>query len=97
VESFGLQVTHAGAVEAFPFTRVAPLPEGSKALVSIDRIVGAEELRRLAGDGVFGGPYQAPAECTQAIFQAAVDDAVAELERLRRRGPAGGGEQDAAP
>jgi creatinine amidohydrolase len=97
VESFGLQVTHAGAVEAFPFTRVAPLPEGSKSPVSIDRIVGAEELRHLAGDGVFGGPYQAPHECTQAIFQAAVDDAVAELERLRRRGAAGGGEQDAAP
>jgi creatinine amidohydrolase len=90
VARHGLEIYHAGAVEAFPFTRVAPLPEGSKRAVGIDGLVDAAELRRLAGDGVFGGPYQAPLECTQAIFQAAVDDVVAQLERLRPRGPASG-------
>jgi creatinine amidohydrolase len=88
LEGCGLKVFHAGAVEAFPFTRVAPLPDGSKAPVVIDGLVDPAEMRRLAGDGVLGGPYQASAEVTQAIFQAAVDDVVAELERLRRRGAA---------
>jgi creatinine amidohydrolase len=89
MQHVGLQVFHAGAVEAFPFTRVAPLPEGVKPPVEIEGMVDPGELRRLAGDGVFGGPYLVSADTTQAVFQAAVDDVVVELERLRRQGAAG--------
>jgi creatinine amidohydrolase len=53
----GLRPYHASWLEAFPFTRVAELPEGEKAPPYVPGLMGAEESRRVYGDGVFGGPY----------------------------------------
>jgi creatinine amidohydrolase len=79
----GLKVHHAGGAEAFAFNRVAPLPEGEKAEVPDHGILTPPELRRLAGDGVFGGPYVFPEPVYAELLEAAVSDTVERLERLR--------------
>ncbi len=79
----GLKVHHAGGAEAFAFNRVAPLPEGEKAEVPDRGILTPPELRRLAGDGVFGGPYVFPEAVYAELLEAAVGDTVERLERLR--------------
>lgn len=75
-----LPPNHANWMEAFSFCRVTELPEGSKPAAHPARLLNAEETRALYGDGVFGGPYQAPAAVMQAVFDAALTDV---LERLR--------------
>ncbi len=71
-----LKSYHAGWIEAYPFTRVAELPEGSKTPPHVPGLLGAEEARQVYGDGVFGGPYQVDDEIMQEIFNACVLDIV---------------------
>lgn len=58
---------------------MADLPAQAKPLATAPRLLNAEATRALYGDGSFGGPYSAPAEVMQAIFDAALGDV---LERL---------------
>jgi creatinine amidohydrolase len=76
----GLKSYHAAWIEAFPFTRVGDLPEGEKTPPSYQGIVSAEEYRRIFGDGVFGGPYQASPEIMNEIFTAALQDVLFYLD-----------------
>lgn len=77
----GLVPNHANWLEAFTFCRVAELPSGVKAPTPASRLLNAEETRALYGDGVFGGgPYSAPDEVMQKLFNAALADV---LEKLR--------------
>ncbi|HSF83069.1 MAG TPA: creatininase family protein [Anaerolineales bacterium] len=69
-----LKPTHANWLEAFPFTRVADLPEGTKIPPSIPGLVNAENSRLIFGDGSFGGVYQADQKLMDEIFQAALMD-----------------------
>jgi creatinine amidohydrolase len=69
-----LKVYHASWSEAFPFTRVAELPDGEKMPPSVPGLVGAEEARQLYGDGVFGGRYQVDDAIMDEIFAAALQD-----------------------
>jgi len=71
-----LKSYHAGWIEAFPFTRVADLPEGEKAPPYVPGLLGAEEARQVYGDGVFGGPYQVDDSIMGEIFAAALGDVV---------------------
>ncbi|MBU0511022.1 MAG: creatininase family protein [Chloroflexi bacterium] len=71
-----LKSYHAGWIEAFPFTRVADLPEGEKDPPHVPGLLGAEEARQAYGDGVFGGPYQADDAIMGEIFAAALGDVV---------------------
>lgn len=73
-QQYGLKSFHAGWIEAFPFTRVADLPEGEKAPPYIPGLVNAEQARQLYGDGVFGGPYQVSNEIMEKVFAAALKD-----------------------
>ncbi len=73
-QQYDLKSFHAGWIEAFPFTRVADLPEGEKTPPSIPGLVGAERSRQLYGDGVFGGPYQASQAIMDEIFAVALQD-----------------------
>jgi creatinine amidohydrolase len=75
----GLVPNHANWLEAFPFTRVADLPAGDKPPASSDRLLNAAETRDLFGDGVFNGPYLAPDDLMQRIFDAAVADLLGRL------------------
>jgi creatinine amidohydrolase len=70
----GLKSYHAAWIEAFPFTRVADLPEGSKTPPSYQGLLNAEQSRQVFGDGVFGGPYQVAPEIMDEIFAAALQD-----------------------
>jgi creatinine amidohydrolase len=83
LKQHGVKVFHAGGAEAFAFNRVAPLPEGAKPEVPDHGILAPAELRRLAGDGVFGGPYVLADSVYDELLEAAVIDTVERLERLR--------------
>ncbi|MGQ0603863.1 MAG: creatininase family protein [Anaerolineales bacterium] len=77
----GLVPNHANWLEAFPFCRVADLPAGVKLPTPVARPLNAEETRALYGDGVFGGgPYVAPDEVMDRVFEAALADV---LEKLK--------------
>jgi creatinine amidohydrolase len=71
-----LRLSHAGWVEAFPFTKVGELPQGSKIPAHITGLLNAEECRQKYGDGVFGGLYQVDESITQEIFMAAYQDII---------------------
>lgn len=70
----GLKSYHAGWIEAFPFVRVAELPEGEKLPPRVPGLMGAAEARQVYGDGMFGGLYQAQEEVMDEIWQAALED-----------------------
>ncbi len=69
-----LKPTHASWLEAFPFTRVAPLPEEPKLPPFVPGVVSAQQARRIYGDGSFGGPYAVDQKIMDEIFQAALLD-----------------------
>ncbi len=72
-----LKPMHANWLEAFAFTRVADLPDGSKVPAHEPTgIIDAVTARQIYGDGSFGGPYQAGDEVMHEIFAAALDDIV---------------------
>ncbi len=72
-----LKPMHANWLEAFAFTRVAELPDGSKTPASEPRaIMDSGTARQVYGDGSFGGPYRASDEVMHEIFAAALEDVV---------------------
>lgn len=77
---FNLSPNHANWLEAFSFTRVAPLPEGEKKEVHSSELVNAEKTRMLYGDGVFAGHYQASEEVMNTLFAALLSET---LDMLR--------------
>jgi creatinine amidohydrolase len=76
-----LKPTHANWLEAFAFTVVGEMPEGSKVppVVPTD-IMNARATRQVYGDGSFGGPYRAGDEVMHEIFAAALGDILRLLE-----------------
>jgi creatinine amidohydrolase len=75
-----LRTFHAGWIEAFSFTRVADLPPGEKLPPRVPGLMGAEEARRVYGDGVFGGRYSVDQSIMDEIFSAALQDIIALLQ-----------------
>jgi creatinine amidohydrolase len=71
---------HAGWLEAFPFCRVAELPEGEKAPASYKGVLNAAEAKAVFGDGVFGGKYEAAPEIMEELFEACLKDILYLLE-----------------
>ena len=55
---YNLQMNHANWSENFAFTRVADVPEGSKAPVAASDSESGRTLGEILGDGSYGGPYQ---------------------------------------
>jgi creatinine amidohydrolase len=70
----GQKSYHAGWIEAFPFTRVADLPEGSKTPPRVAGLLSPNQARQTYGDGVFGGPYSLDEPILQQVFEAALKD-----------------------
>jgi creatinine amidohydrolase len=70
----GLRPYHASWLEAFPFTKVGDLPAGEKTPPRVPGLMNSEEARRVYGDGVFGGPYEAEAAVMEEVFAAALGD-----------------------
>ena len=77
-----LKSYHAGWIEAFNFTRVGDLPDTEKPPPVIPGLIGADEVRKLYGDGVFGGKYQVGEEIMNQIFESAVLDVIQLLDSL---------------
>jgi creatinine amidohydrolase len=75
----GLKSYHAAWIEAFPFVRVSELPVGEKQPPIHPGVLGAEDTRKLYGDGVFGGPYSVDGTILDEIFTAALQDIVSLL------------------
>lgn len=73
---------HANWEENFPFTRVAgDAPSGEKPVVPHgERIYNSEEMRALAEDGSFGGPWQVSDKLMQEMFNLCLGDVVRLLE-----------------
>ncbi len=71
---------HASWMEAFPFVRVCDLPEETKIPPSYRGLLGAEETRKLFGDGSLGGPYQVDPAIMDEIFTAALADVLELLQ-----------------
>lgn len=70
----GIKPYHAGWLEAFPFCRVAPLPEGEKLPATYKGILNAAEARAVFGDGVFGGKYEVSPEIMDELFETCLKD-----------------------
>ncbi len=79
-EKHGLQPAHANWLEAFPFTKVAEIPQEYKAPPRVPGLLGAQEARGVYGDGSFGGSYEASAEVMDAVFREALQDIVKLLD-----------------
>jgi creatinine amidohydrolase len=77
---YGIKPYHAGWLEAFPFCRVAELPEGEKSPTSYKGILNAEEAREVFGDGVFGGKYKVDAEIMEELFDVCLKDLLSLIE-----------------
>lgn len=67
-QKYQLKPEHASWMEAFPFTKVADLPDEEKPGVSFTGILNAEETRAKFGDGVFGGKYEVDDSIMQELF-----------------------------
>ena len=83
-ERHHLRPDHASWWEAFAFTRVAELPSGEKPPVVIPPLASPAETRRLLGDGVFGGAYQAGDDVMQEVFDAALESLLEDLAHLKK-------------
>jgi creatinine amidohydrolase len=76
--------SHASWMENFPWTRLpdAPVPEGAKPMIDIDRarLLDPARMRALIGDGNYGGRYQRSDDEMLAIWAVAVEETRALIE-----------------
>jgi creatinine amidohydrolase len=70
----GLKSYHAAWIENFAFTRVGEVPNLEKEPPPPSGLSSAQEVRKIFGDGVFGGPYQASQVVMDEIFATALKD-----------------------
>ena len=72
---YELKQSHANWLEAFPFTIVGDMPEGTKPWPHVPgAIMDAGTTRRVYGDGSFGGAYRASEEVMSEMFAACTQD-----------------------
>jgi len=77
---YELKPAHANWLEAFPFVRVADVPEGHKPPPHIVGLLNAEKTREAYGDGSFGGQYQVDAAIMDELFAACLEDVLRLLD-----------------
>lgn len=75
-QKYQLVPEHASWMEAFAFTKVAPLPDGEKQGVSYTGILNAAETRAIYGDGMFGGKYEVDDAIMQELFDICLLDVI---------------------
>jgi creatinine amidohydrolase len=74
-QKHNIKPSHANWLEAFSFTIVSELPEGSKIPPKVpSAIMNARLTREVYGDGSFGGPYNVDDGIMQEVLQAALED-----------------------
>ena len=84
IQSIDPSGSHANWMENFPWTRLkhAAAPEGEKAGIDMKLLKASApaDVRKLLGDGSFGGPWQRPDAEMQEIWDIGVAETRAELE-----------------
>jgi creatinine amidohydrolase len=73
-ENHHLKSYHAGWIEAFPFVRTSAIPDGEKTPFVTDMILNSETVKKVVGDGVYGGPYKVEDAIMTEVFTAALKD-----------------------
>ena len=86
-DAAGLPQHHANWSEALPINRVGGLPDGDKEPPSLPGTLPPARVRAALGDGSYGGPYRAPEQVYDQLFDAAVMGMVEALRGLAK--PAG--------
>ncbi len=81
-QKYELRLEHAGWMEAFPFNRVADLPQGQKNPVAVIGMLNASETRAAYGNGVFGGHYQVDGHIMDEMFTVCLADILYILNNL---------------
>lgn len=85
VRALDPDASHASWMENFPFTRLAqhPAPDGHKAPIDYSAIRerSPEGIRKVLGDGMFGGDYQRSDEETARLWDIGVAETRAALLR----------------
>ena len=80
-QKHNIKPNHANWLEAFSFTIVGELPEGSKVPPRVPgAIMDAETAREVYGDGSFGGPYRVDDGIMQEVLNAALEDVLLMLK-----------------
>jgi creatinine amidohydrolase len=76
--------SHASWKENFPWTRVAASPSETKPMVDAGqlRTLPPEEVKRLLGDGNYGGAYEKPQEQLDRIWEAGVLEVRSVIENI---------------
>jgi creatinine amidohydrolase len=75
-ERHQIKPTHANWLEAFAFTIVSEMPEGSKLPPRVPGIMDAATARQVYGDGSFGGPYVASDEIMHELYAEVLADVI---------------------
>jgi creatinine amidohydrolase len=74
-QKHNIKPAHANWLEAFSFTIVGELPDGSKTPPKVpSAIMAAGTMREVYGDGSFGGPYRVDDAIMQEVLNAALED-----------------------
>ena len=74
-QKHNIKPSHANWLEAFSFTIVGELPEGSKVPPKVPgAIMDARTAREVYGDGSFGGPYRVDDGIMQEVLNVALED-----------------------
>ena len=74
-QNHNIKPGHANWLEAFSFTIVGELPEGSKTPPKVpSAVMDAKISREVYGDGSFGGPYRVDDGIMQEVLNAALED-----------------------
>jgi len=71
-QKHALKPGHATWMEAFPFTRVADIPQGQQVLAEAGGTISAQALKKDFPDGVMGYPYQVDTAIMDDIFKTAL-------------------------
>lgn len=74
-QKYDIKPSHANWMEAFSFTMVGEVPDGSKPPPKVPSgIMDATTTREIYGNGTFGGQYRVDDEIMKEIFQSVLED-----------------------
>lgn len=81
-QRYGLRIDHANWGENFPFNRVAPCPDEDKTPVNLAYLEEGQTLRKLLGDGSFGGRYQVDDVLMNTLFESVVEEVCSKIVQM---------------
>lgn len=76
VQAVDAVASHGSWMENFPWNRVAPAPDGQKAMADLERLrtLSPAAVRDMIGDGNYGGAYEKPDARMLEIWRVAVEE-----------------------